>query len=96
MNCAPRYLVGSDDFGLPLSAKGCVQSVVLEQKSVLVSMSPSKGIRAERGAPPVCMGGSKRNTTAVSGARATAEVRQGVKLADLHGVVTFVRLCHAA
>ena len=87
---------GATTSGLPLSAKGSVQSVVLEQKSVLVSMSPSKGIRAERGAPPVCMGGSKRNATGVSGARATAEGRQGIKLADMHGVVTSVRLCHAA
>ena len=45
--------------------------------------------------PPVCMAGSKHSTTGTSEARETAEVRQGVKLADMHDVVTFVRLCHA-
>ncbi len=54
VSCVPRTLVGSDDFGVPLSSKGSVQSVVaLGQKSVLVSLSPSKGTRrAARGPQP--------------------------------------------
>ena len=37
VNCVPRKLVGSDDFGVPLSSKGSVQSVVvLGQMSVSV------------------------------------------------------------